>query len=165
MSWDAIAAAAEVAGALGVTVSLLYLAVQVRHGAKNAEDVATRDVFSATCEYLAKMAEEPNRSILLKGLLGYRDLPGEEKFAFDALLGSLIVFVEASCISNNASLLSDDSMENWGCYLRKRYFAYPRVREWWADARGIVVPSAQAWIDSEIARAGVDDDFWGIKHA
>lgn len=163
MNWDAIGAVGEVAGALGVIISLLYLAVQIRHSSKTAEDSATRDVFAAVGVQLATMVQEPNRDLVLKGLVEYRALSGAEKFTFDGLMGGLVILVESSVISNRANLLQDESMENWGFYLRPRFLAYQGFRDWWADSRGILVAEAQAWFDREIGKADSESDFWRIR--
>lgn len=40
MNWDAIGAIEEVIGAFAVVLSLLYLALQIRHSSKMAEDTS-----------------------------------------------------------------------------------------------------------------------------
>ena len=46
MNWDAIGAAAELLGAGGVIVSLLYLATQVRNSARSARQAAAQAIFT-----------------------------------------------------------------------------------------------------------------------
>jgi len=163
MNWDALGAVGEVAGAIGVIISLVYLATQIRYSARTAEDSATRDVFAGVGVQLTSMVENSNSEVILRGLLDYKNLVGQEKFTFDGLMGSLMFLVESSFISHDAKLLTDDTMENWGCFLRPRLLAYPGMRDWWADTKDIYVPQAQEWIDREIARTDVESDFWVIK--
>ena len=118
MNWDAIGTLAEVAGAAGVIFSLLNLAVQIRHGSQRAEDTATREVFAAIGVQLSAMVEQTNPDVLLKGLVNYKSLPSREKFIFDGLMIGLVNMLEASFIANKVALISDTTMENWGCYLR-----------------------------------------------
>ncbi len=42
MNWDAVGALAEVAGAIGVLLTLVYLAVQIRHNSASV-DASTED--------------------------------------------------------------------------------------------------------------------------
>ena len=163
MNWEAIGAVGEVVGTFGVIVSLLYLALQIRHNTNTAEDSATRDVFAAVGVQLSQMVEHSNSEIILRGLVDYKSLRGHDKFTFDSLMGSLMVLVESSFISHGADLLSDETMENWGCYLRPRLLAYPGMRDWWSETKDIYVPPVQQWIDREIERTDIESDFWGIK--
>ena len=93
MSWDAIGAVAEVVGALGVILSLLYVAAQIRHGLTTAEDTATKDIIASVAVQLNAMAEESNRSSITRGLIDYRNLSGDEKLTFDSLMTSLLMIV------------------------------------------------------------------------
>jgi hypothetical protein len=163
MNWDAISAIGEVIGAAGVIISLLYLALQIRHSSRTAEDSAIRDTFAAVGVQLSAMVESPNADVLLKGLVEYKSLSGKEKFVFDSLLGSLMVLVESSFISHEAHLMTDETMENWSCYLRPRLLAYPRVQDWWGETKDVYVPAAQQWVDRQIAIADLSSDFWGIE--
>lgn len=52
MNWNAVGAIAEVLGAVGVIVSLLYLAIQVRQGTKVAK-AATRQALAGGLQALA----------------------------------------------------------------------------------------------------------------
>lgn len=161
--WDAISGIAEVAGAAGVIVSLLYLAVQIRHSAKASEDTSTKEVFAAFVTQMNAMAIDPNRSALAKGLVDYESLAGEGKITFDSLMAGLFAIVESSFISNSANLMTDELMKHWSGYLQPRLFAYQGMKDWWAESKTVYVPDVQSWIDGEIARTNIQQDFWRIK--
>ena len=163
MNWDAIGSVAEVAGAIGVVASLVYLATQIRHSAKTAEYSTMRELFTAAGTTAIAMAEEPNREIVMKGLTGYRNLGGAEKFAFDSLMAAMMNIVESSIASSNVELLTDEAVENWGCYLRPRFFPYQGFRDWWDDSKGQVVLEFRTWIDSELSKSDPKKYFWNIK--
>jgi hypothetical protein len=163
LSWDAVGSVAEVVGALGVILSLLYLAAQIRQGLRSAEDTATKEVIASVVVQFNAMAEESNRSSITKGLIDYRNLSGDEKLTFDSLMTSLLMIVSSSFMSNRANLLTDDLFSGWSGYLQPRLFPYPGMREWWDEARNVFIPEVQAWVDKEFAKADTDQDFWGIK--
>jgi len=163
MNWDAIAAVSDAVGAIAVVVSLLYLSTQIRHGTKTAEDSAFRDIFATLTGHIDTMIEPPNREVILKGLSDYQSLAGEEKFTFDGVFVMLVTLVESTVISNAAELVKDETMENFGFYLRTRYFAYQGARDWWNDSKAIYIPELQTWFDQMIAKADPNSDFWGIK--
>ena len=164
MNWDAIGAIGEVIGAVAVVFSLLYLATQVRHSSRTAEDAAFRDVFAAVTAQFTSMAEGPNSEIIIKGLKDFDSLTGSEKYTFDKLMSSFITLVESTFISNQGQFIPDETMENWSYVLRTRYFAYPGWRAWWEQSRAIYIPEAQEWFDRQIARTDQNSDYWRIKN-
>jgi len=144
LSWDAIGAVAEVVGALGVILSLLYLAAQIRQGLTTAEDTATKEVIASVVVQLNAMAEESNRSSITRGLIDYRNLSGDEKLTFDSLMTSLLMIVSSSFMSNRANLLTDELFLGWSGYLQPRLFPYSGMREWWDESRHVFIPEMQA---------------------
>ena len=163
MNWDAISAIGEMIGAIGVIVSLVYLAVQVRQGSLRAADSSAREVFIGIGGQLHYLTEESNPSVFLKGLMDYRALSKEEKVIFDSLLTGMLTLAESASISNSADLLSDETMENWAAYVRPRLLPYPGFRDWWEDSRGVFLKATTDWIDAEMAKVDPESDFWGIK--
>jgi hypothetical protein len=154
---------AEIIGAIAVVISLIYLSSQIRHGTKTAEDAAFRDVFASVGDLMAWMNAAPNKSILMKGLIDFRSLKGEEKFVFDSMLTMLVTLVESSVISNAAELVKDETMENWADYLGGRYFEYPGAREWWAGSKTNYISELQECVDRMIDAVDHESDYWAIK--
>jgi len=163
MNWDAIGAVAEIVGALGVILSLLYLAAQIRQGLTTAEDTSTKEIIALVVTQFNAMAEETNRSSITRGLIDYRNLSGDEKLTFDSLMTSLLMIVSASFMSNKANLLTDELFSGWSGYLQPRLFPYSGMREWWDESRNVFIPEMQAWVDKEFSKADTNQDFWGIK--
>ncbi len=117
MNWEAIGAAAELLGAIGVIASLLYLATQIRQSTRTAKDTALRAMVTGINHQLHEMLKPDNSAVLFRGLTDYDGLSGTEKFQFDSLLAGYLNVVESSIVSNDATLLSDDTMECWGYYI------------------------------------------------
>ena len=163
MNWDAISAMGEVVGAIAVVLSLLYVAAQVRHGATTAANSTTPENYASAAEYLASMADSPNREIVLKALVGYEELGPPDKFTFDNLMVGWLTLAESAFISQEVDLMDQDAMETWGFYLRTRYLAYPGMLKWWSETKGSFVPAAQLWVEEQISRTDMNSDFWGIK--
>ena len=164
MNWEAIGAVGEIVGAVAVVLTLIYLAVQVRHNARAAEDASFRDTFSASNAHLASMAEEPNAEIILKGLRKFSSLNSKEKYIFDNLMGGLLVYTESTYIANKAHFMSDETMENWSFYLQTRLLAYPGWQEWWKLSKGIYIPPVQEWIDKQLAKTDIEQDFYDLRN-
>jgi hypothetical protein len=75
MNWDAIGAIGEVVGAVGVIVSLLYLALQIRQNS-NVVRSATRQAISTTqVELGLRIGESPDLRVAMAKLWGLGDPP------------------------------------------------------------------------------------------
>ena len=162
MNWDAIGAIGEIVGAGAVFVSLVYLAVQIRHSSKTAEDAAFREVFSAVTVLMSDLANDQNTGVVLKGLSDFGSLSPTEKYKFDNLFAALATLVESSFMSHEAEFVSEETMENWGYYLRTRYLRYPGWKTWWDGAKGVYVLEVQRWFDRQVKLAEKESDYWGI---
>lgn len=130
VNWEAIGAAAELLGAIGVIASLLYLATQIRQSTRTAKDTALRGMVTGINHQLHEMLKPGNSAVLFRGLTDYDGLSGAGKFQFDSLLAGYLNVIESSIVSNDAMLLSDDTMECWGYYIRTRFLAYPGTLSW-----------------------------------
>ena len=163
MNWDAIGAIADLVGAAGVIASLLYLAVQVRHAARTAEDSAFRDIFAHLNEHINVMLALENREVIFRGLADYGGLPGQDKYVFDFLLTGYVNLLESALLANDADLLADVSLEDWGYHFRTRFLTYKGTLEWWTEAQYIFRRETRTWIDQQIERTDMASDIWNIK--
>ena len=90
MSWEAIRAVAELAGAIGIIASLVYLALQIRHNTKTVR----ASVFQATLIEMVRMrvaaGQDPKMATLLYETArhSYSQLPEhEQKQALHLIVG------------------------------------------------------------------------------
>ena len=87
MNWDAIAAIAELAGAIGVIASLIYLARQIRQS--NATDKLTATLgVQASFNEVARLFIEGGDDVLA-GLEDFSKLDESERFKLAAKLQTL----------------------------------------------------------------------------
>ena len=86
MNWDAIGALAEAAGAFGVLISIIYLAVQVRHNTEESRIARGQDLVTANADVNAQVADNPELSRIVRaGMLDFSSLSDEEQFRFSLL--------------------------------------------------------------------------------
>ena len=89
MNWDAVGAVAEVVGAIGVLITLIYLAVQIRHNSASV-DASTEDgVTSGFNEINNIIAADPDLArIFTSGLEAPDALSENEALRFSFLFSS-----------------------------------------------------------------------------
>jgi hypothetical protein len=131
MNWDAIGALAELAAAVGVIITLVYLAVQIRQSsslvAQNNKllDVSVansiRDAQNELSRILA--CDQTVAGVFWKGLTDRSSLSDEEKQQFDSLM-----YLQFSAAQQGLATASEETM------LSLRWtLGYVGARHWWKD--------------------------------
>jgi len=88
MSWDAIGAVGEIVGALGVILSLIYLASQIRTQNRESRLAAATEWTNQWNEFSVSFAEHPVLSeIWMKGLKDLSSLSPSELVQFSSQAG------------------------------------------------------------------------------
>lgn len=83
MSWDAVGALAELLGALGVIISLIYLATQIRSANRAAAVQAKLESTKLLTDYVDSLIRYPELSDLwLKGIADRESLSREDYIRF-----------------------------------------------------------------------------------
>jgi len=95
MNWDAISAVAEILGAIGVIVSLLYLAVQTRKNTKEVARSNSRQTYADHATALRPLVESAELCDLFVRAQSSRDeLNVSERYRFDLAMGNWLQAVE-----------------------------------------------------------------------
>ena len=95
MNWDAISAVAELLGAIGVIVSLVYLAVQIRRNTRTQKRTNLGDIATELATTVRCTATDPElASLLLRGYADLDSLDPIERYRFDTFLYAFIANFE-----------------------------------------------------------------------
>ena len=109
MNWDAVGAIAEVVGAAGVLITLMYLAVQIRHNSASV-DASTEDGvtsgFNDVNNVIAADAELAR--IFTGGLEHPESLSDEEAVRFSFLFSSYVNQYNRLLVLNRKGTFPDD---------------------------------------------------------
>jgi hypothetical protein len=90
LNLDFVSTVAEIVAALGVIVSLLYLAKQIRTGSDIEEARAFESAVNSWHQATGNLLVEGNRDVFMKGLAEYDSLTDSETFHFHALSAHFI---------------------------------------------------------------------------
>ena len=121
MNWDAIGAIAELFGAAGVVLSLLYLSIQMRQSNRLAKRAATQGVLAARAEVNRFLASDPVLNELVwRGMESPDDLDENEWKRFINAFIPMIRHCEAIFLDHQEGLLrpgtwrsQESSMRRW----------------------------------------------------
>jgi hypothetical protein len=136
MNWSAIAAVAELLAAVGVIVSLIYLAGQVRSSAKQARQAAIQSVVNQMNTVWTSMAARRDHSgIWVRGSKGVDALDDEtDRVQFSATMLSMMRPYEEIFYYRRDGLVDDWTWES----IRQQCHSLmgtPGFADWW-EMRG-----------------------------
>jgi hypothetical protein len=82
MNWNAISTVAEIVGAVGVILSLLYLAVQIRQNTKVARAETTKDLYLASREAILEIAANDELAKIWTEIRDFENIDSARRYAF-----------------------------------------------------------------------------------
>jgi hypothetical protein len=96
MNWDAIGAIGEIAGALAVFGSLIYLAIQIKGQNIESQATVTNSLSEQWLEFMKGVSgDEKLADIWTRGLSSFSDLKDIERTRFAAMLGQFMQIGES----------------------------------------------------------------------
>jgi hypothetical protein len=150
MNWDAIGAIGEVAGATGVILSLLYLAIQIRGDAQAKRASTVHDQSNAYRDFLSTLAtDEKLADIYLVGLREIDSLTEPELVRFSSALGFLFRVFDEAHYHWNDGYLEEHVWHGFEATMADT-LAYKGVREWWSMRREWYSTQFREFIDKKI---------------
>lgn len=161
MNWEAIGSTAEVIGALGVIVSLMYLAMQIRNQNRQSRLDVVNELARQRNEYSGNVADNGELAeIWFRGLKGYEELPEIERVRFSAHIARMVRVME-----NLFQHRSEDQFkgENWDAfdhYIRD-IFGYKGVQQWWQTRSHYFTKSFQAHVATHISEESAHPGVYG----
>jgi hypothetical protein len=150
VNWDAIGASAELLGAIGVIVTVIYLAVQIRQNT-NQIQVATntsraeseREVLEAWNTIMADFGENQEvAEILGKGLADYHSLTQPEKAIFFSRFGRVLNhhYIQIRAVETG---LGDENLLRGMDDIIRGVLNSPGGKQFWDEAGSLWVQKAE----------------------
>ena len=148
MNWEAIAAVAEILGVLAVVVSLLYLAVQIRHGASATQAASRYATAQLTTDVLVPIASDAElASILRRGQIDPDSLNDDEGFRFDVLLYVIFDQWETMYSQVQRGAMSKEDWAKYDTTIIGMYLAQPGTKRFWETASNMYSASFREYVD------------------
>ena len=157
MSWEAIGAIAELLAAIGVIVSLIYLAKQINANSENVAQntralVSDRDVDSnqVNMDLVGSIYKDADVAALVaKGHRNEVPLDEIERIRYNAFLSAMIEAHQTFYIQHVKGTVSN---ELWNFYSSAydRLMRAPGMQQWWQRNRSFFNNNFAAYIDEKI---------------
>ena len=154
MNWDAVGAIAEVVASVGVIVSLIYLAIQIRAQTEEKEVSTTSETVSMLdAWYQSISGDEVLASIFVKGLRDFEDLNSVETVRFNFLMVRFFWMGNAITKRRQMGHIDDSTFEGM-MWSWEGLCKYPGVRAWWSTREQAFDSEFRAFVSKLMAREG-----------
>ena len=135
LDWEMISAVGQMLGAVGVIISLIYLAAQIRNQNKESRHAAMNVLTTHWSDLNRSLVEDPDMPrIWLRALHKFEDLDAESKLRFSAHLGRFLRFADSLYLG-----VLDGTLDTrlWRGYERTiaDTVAYPGFQTWWVTRK------------------------------
>ena len=153
MNWEMISAIGQMLGAIGVIISIVYLAAQIRNQSKESQRAAMNVLTTHWSDLNRTLVENPEIAVLwLRALRSFDDLDAESKLRFGAHLGRFLRFADSLYLN-----FLDGTLDRrlWRGYERTiaDTVAYPGFQSWWVTRKHWHTDEFCALIDRHIQTA------------
>ncbi|NIR44180.1 MAG: hypothetical protein GWN99_08660 [Gemmatimonadetes bacterium] len=135
MNWEAIGAVGEAAGAVGVIVSLVYLAVQVRQNTRSVRGEMYESIVTAIVDLVEPLTQDQELARIFETAVEDWDAVSfEDRSRLVYLLFSVFKLFENLHYQFRQGTLDPSLWAGWHNLILS-YYAMPGVRTWWQMRR------------------------------
>ena len=157
MNWDAAGAIAEIIGAIGVILSLIYLAKQIRANSdnisQNTKALLANTETSSTDQvleiYKSQIESAEVAALARKGHAGIDELDDTERHRYSMLVRGIFETHQTYFVQHQRG---STGVEIWGFYSRSfdHLCAFPGVITWWEHHKESFDPEYVKYINAKI---------------
>jgi hypothetical protein len=157
MNWTALGALGQLAAAVAVLITLIYLARQVRQSNRQSLLSAFRHTYDSLNEWALSVIESGEiPAIIIRGRQSYKDLSDIERFRFDHVHFVFLNIIESHYYQVQKTAM-DDKYRKWAmanlAVLVRGYLDYPGTREFWSNVQQYYQPEIRKLVADSVGDA------------
>jgi hypothetical protein len=143
-------------GGIGVVVTLVYFAVQVRQHTATLRTASRQNLTSGYRAHNGHLINPQVAEAYARGLEDYPNMPAEQKRIFALAINDHALFLQTALALYESG---DLGIENYSPYLTwlACLLATPGGTAWWNEVRGFYNSALVESIDSRLAQGGLRD--------
>lgn len=151
MNWDALGAVGEIIGAVGVIVSLLYLASQVRSNSRQLRHSSAQAVLEKLNSLIGQLAFTPGAGdVWSRGLSGLEALENDEEIVrFSSMMLQAFWAYEEVLHYRQVGLIEDWAWTHSKAPV-EHFMRTPGFQQWWRLRKDWFSRDFQAHIDAQM---------------
>lgn len=162
---DALGNLGDFIGGLAVVVTLVYLAIQVRHNTAALATASRQEIVSGFREYSRAFLEPGAAAAYARGMQRYPDMSYDEKNLYEYLVNDHSLFFQGAFALHEAGTLEDETyrayLDWFACNI-----ATPGGMAWWRQiGRPFFTQRMVAAVDERLERGDLPDITQMIAYA
>jgi len=151
VSWDALSAWAELAGAVATVATLAFLAVQIRDNTAAMRASVFNQKTDSWADAMRPLLDAGTADLFLRGLRSYTALDTAEKLRFGVLVGAMLDQLSGLIEHRQRGLIEESALAPYDAFFAE-LFHWAGAQEFWQAQRPMYPDAVRARIDR--ARAG-----------
>jgi hypothetical protein len=137
----------EFVAALATILTLIYLALQIRHNTRESEAASRSSVSQSFINLLYHVSGDAEVArILRRGFIEPETLNDDETLRFDCVVMAIFQNLEDAFAQWRRNILADDDWAKW-VVLIKQYMAQPGVKQYWSRGAAAFNPSFRRYVE------------------
>ena len=149
MNWDAIGAIGELAAAVAVVISLLYLAMQIRQNTKASKAQSYQAVIEGHVSHHRTLNAQPELiGIFARGMRNYTELNELEQAQFHSFISPIVLQFQKYLYLHHEGLLPDNTFDMFEKDVVATLIT-PGGYDWWQESKG-KWPEVSEYLDRRI---------------
>lgn len=158
IDWNALGGAGEFLGAIGVIISLLYLALQVQQNTKSVRSSTYQALIDSAQDFALLLGSDPEvASTFIRGLKGDDDLSPRQEAQFTWLFHVITRQVENGHFQVMNGAMDRELWKGWTGTIRG-IVGSPGGRRIWPTVRPRLRASFVAFVETEVLPADTTQD-------
>jgi hypothetical protein len=146
----------QIAAAVAIFISLMFVAIEVRRNTAETRRVAMEEATSHRTDFVRMMATDPALTKLLGAGLSGKRLDAAQWLQFSMFIYAIFVEYE---LNERKRRRGDLDAELWDAWLEgyRWWLQFPGVRKWWSTKPAGFTAAFRALVDGEIAASVADE--------
>jgi hypothetical protein len=155
VSLETVNSIAQIIAAIGVIVSLFYLAAQIRQNTKSQRSVVVDSLTSSLINLLGPQSSDPDLTrSFATAVEDWHGATVEDRSRAAATLFTLFKLLENAWFQQRQGTLEREQWEGWDLYVRV-YFHRPGVQVWWANRKAMFAAGCRKYVEATKPVSGV----------
>ena len=157
MNWEALGAVAELAGAIGVVATLIYLAVQIRRSSAAENANAYQSIMNSWHQATALLLDPNTRATYMKALVHYGELSEDERLQFHVQAAQMLDRFESMLHFKFLGVTDKVHPAEQFAPLIKDLMDNPGFKRFWQAEYSYYSPTMKGWMKSNCPDVGDPD--------
>jgi hypothetical protein len=152
---ETLSAVAQIIAAIGVIVSLFYLATQIRQNTRSQRSVVVDSLTGSLISLLGPQAADPSQMrAFASAIEDWHGATEEDRLRAVALLFITFKLFENAWFQKRQGTLDPEQWEGWDLHIRV-YYHRPGVQTWWSDRQTMFAAGFRSYLEATKPISGV----------